>query len=211
MINRQIPILAARLFLPDTPEVRLEPFTHRWTEVLTRDVLDQQGNPMLRDDGENQFETYEQYQVLETFRPVATGFGDYLSLPRGDISKVSQYLRPRYIDLRPVVPLGFNLEVAEHVLQDPRWPDQARMIREWALHGQGIVKAETGAGKTLVGIGGVAAMGLTTLILSKRRDAMPQWEAASANLLGVTLISMALPVLSSTSKAFKLITSENLA
>jgi superfamily II DNA or RNA helicase len=190
MINRQIPILAARLFLPDTPEVRLDQFTHRWTEILTRDVLDQQGNPVLRDDGENQFETYEQPQVIETFRSVATGFGDYLSLPRGDFSKVAQYMRPRYVDLRPVVPLGSPLEVAEHVLQDPRWPDQARMIREWAQHGQGIVKAETGAGKTLVGIGAVAAMGLATLILSKRRDAMPQWEAEFRRHTNIAALEM---------------------
>lgn len=190
MINRNIPILAARLFIPDTPDVRLDQFTHRWTEFLTRDVLDQQGNVVLRDDGQNKYETYEQAQVIETFRTVATGFGDYLSLPRGDFSKVLQYLGGRFIDLRPVVPLGLDLEVAEHVLQDPRWPDQARMIQEWCRHGQGIVKAETGAGKTLVGIGAVATMGLKTLILSKRRDAMPQWEAEFRRHTNVDALEM---------------------
>jgi superfamily II DNA or RNA helicase len=180
------------LYLPDDPAIDLTPFLHRWTEVLTEDVLDDHGNTIPKPDGSNEVQRREVPHLIETHRLVRTGFQDYLSLPRGEWGKLQPLLPSGYQDLRPVPPLGFTLQVAGHVKQDPRWPDQNRMVAEWAQQGGGIVKAETGAGKTIVGIGAVARLGLRTLVLSKRRDAMPQWEEEFRRHTNVTRLEQRL-------------------
>jgi superfamily II DNA or RNA helicase len=167
-------LLTNRLYLPDDPEIDLSPWIYHWTEYRTVDSLDPDGNMIFREDGSPVTERLEIPHTIETYRLVRTVAGDFISLPRGDLGSVRPFLRG-VEDRRAAVPLLCNLRMREHVLRDPRWPDQARMVDEWAQYGYGIAKGATGSGKTIVGMAAVCRMKLSTLILSKRTDAADQW------------------------------------
>jgi len=168
------PLLTARLYIPDDPGVDLTPYIHDWIEYRTVDVLDEKGNIIHKADGSTVTEHQEIPHCIETYKIIRTVAGDYLSLPRGNAGQVKRWLWGAQ-DNRAAVPLGCRIRLAEHVTSDSRWPDQARMVEEWAQFGYGIAKGATGSGKTIVGIAATCRMMLSTLILSKRTDAADQW------------------------------------
>lgn len=65
--------------------------------------------------------------------------------------------------------------MAEGTTSDHRWPDQERCVDEWLKKGSGVILGDTGSGKTVMGVGAICKLGLTTLIMSKQTDGIEQW------------------------------------
>lgn len=174
----QQPILANRLYLPETEVTKglLERFRHHWDEEIWETVEDEEGNPVLTKSGKPKVEKVVIPHTIDAVREILTGQTvDWIGLPRGDRSIIAQHARDA-VDLRSVNPLGFRLELGQHVLQDSRWADQAECVDQWCREGSGLILGQTGAGKTLVGIGAVCRMGLQTMIISKRGEGEGHWE-----------------------------------
>jgi len=121
----------------------------------------------------------QKQDVEESFLTYRELFGkdgtSYISFPRGNLEKLEPFLRQGYQDLRPVVPLEVQLEMSESTLEDHRWADQERCIHEYLKRGYGIIEGDTGSGKTVMGVGVIAMLGMTTLILSSLTDGTDQW------------------------------------
>ena len=64
---------------------------------------------------------------------------------------------------------------------------QDRALRELLKHDAGILVAPPGAGKTIIGIGSIAARRTNTLVLVHRRPLLDQWRAQIASFLGIPL------------------------
>jgi superfamily II DNA or RNA helicase len=167
-------LLTSRLYIPDDPELDLSSYVHNWIEYQTVDALDDQGKIQHKADGSTVTTRIEIPHTIETYKVVRTVAGDFLSLPRGNLGSIKRWLWDAQ-DLRSAAPLGCRLKLLDHVTSDSRWPDQARMVDEWAQYGYGIAKGATGSGKTIVGIAATCRMMLSTLILSKRTDGAEQW------------------------------------
>lgn len=172
------PILANRLYLPETdvPVSLKEQFRHHWVEKRHETVLDDEGEPVMTDSGPKT-QMVKIDHTVDSLRHILSGRSvDWVGLPRGDRNLIRTQLRDA-VDLRSVNPLGFQIKMAQHVLEDDRWGPQEECVDKWCQAGGGLVIGQTGAGKTLIGIGGVARMGLQTLILSKRGEGESHWEA----------------------------------
>ncbi len=170
-------ILANRLYLPET-EVSpglLERFRHHWDEIIFEPVLDPEGNPVMQK-GKPKVERMVYPRTIDSIREIRTGQAvDWIGLPRGDASILGLKMRDA-VDLRSCSPLGFKLEILDHVLEDDRWPKQAECVDQWCRVGSGLIIGQTGSGKTIMGIGGTCRMGLQTLIMSKRGEGEGHWE-----------------------------------
>ena len=172
------PILASRLYVPETDvqHSMLERFRHHWEEVRYEHVLDDEGEQVLTKQGTPKVDPVMIPHTIESVREILTGQAvDWIGLPRGDISIIEPLLH-NVIDLRSIAPLGFRLQMGQHVLDDDRWPPQDECVDQWCRAGSGLVLGQTGSGKTIVGIGAVIRMGLQTLIVSKRGEGEAHWE-----------------------------------
>lgn len=172
------PILANRLYVPERLVDRrlLERFRHHWTEATYQFVLDEDGLVVMTSDGKQKRERVEVDHVVTAYRSLLSGQAeDWVGFPRGDAKDLKPLLR-RAVDLRAVNPLGFRLHLAKHVTEDDRWPDQKRCVDEWCRAGSGIILGQTGAGKTIIGLGVISRFGQETLIVSKRGDGEKHWE-----------------------------------
>jgi len=172
------PILANRLYLPegDVDAALLQQFRHTWQEKIYEQVVDENGEQVLTASGKPKIKQHTVSHTIEAQRELFTGGEtDWFGLPRGDMSIIQRYAAEA-VDLRCVAPLGINLKLAHHVTADKRWKDQARCVEAWLQQGSGLILGQTGAGKTILGIGGVCRLGLTTLIISKRGEGEGHWE-----------------------------------
>lgn len=155
----------------------IERWSYDWVETLWEEIVDEYGVVQLKDNGEPQVQPVEEDRHLVTCERVYTGMGDYYAFPRGNLAKLRPYLRERnLVDLRSAPALGFPLKINRSTTRDPRWEAQARCIRGWFKKGGGIIQATTGSGKTIIGIGMMAKMGLRTILFSRRKDAYKQWR-----------------------------------
>jgi superfamily II DNA or RNA helicase len=173
-------VLANQLFVPDhwLEAEDLEPWSYYWTERCYEEEADLQGNLILDKYGKPKLKVWDEDRELKTYRNIRTaGVTQYVGIPRGNLSKVRGLVRDFSVDdIRSIPFLGFQIELNHNVLEDHRWPDQERCVSEWMAKGYGIVKGDTGSGKSLMGIGIMAKLGLQTIILSTLRDGREQWE-----------------------------------
>ncbi len=131
-------------------------------------VLDQYDQPILEKDTE--------VHTLKTYKEFFSSRGvPGLALPRGDLSKLKDLLKHGYVDKRPLAPLGVSLRMREETTSDHRWADQARCVDEYMSSGYGIIKGDPGSGKTVMGIGVLCRLGLTTLLMTRQKDGTSQW------------------------------------
>lgn len=172
-------LLANQAFVPETliTKENLGRWRYEWTDRITEEKVDEFGELVVNRFGRPKLKTKLIERSLKTYEWIYTnGESDYVAIPRGDIKKLGPLLRANEtIDVRSTTPLGIELEIGEHVLQDPRWPEQERCVKEVLRRRCGIVTGKTGAGKSIVGIGVIAGMEMKTLILSKRRDGNTHW------------------------------------
>ena len=172
------PILANRLYLPEAmvDAALLQQFRHNWQEKIYEQVFDEDGVQVLTASGKPKIKRRTITHTIEAQRELLMGGrADWIGLPRGDLSIIHRYAKDA-VDLRAVVPLGIDLQLADHVTSDKRWPDQARCVDKWLQQSSGLILGQTGSGKTPVGIGAVCKLGLTTLIISKRGEGEGHWE-----------------------------------
>ena len=154
----------------------LQQFRHTWQEKIYERVLDEDGELVLTNSGKPKIKQRMLSHTIEAQREMCMGGEtDWFGLPRGDMNIIQRYAAAA-VDLRAIPPLGIDLKLAHHVTSDKRWPDQARCVNAWLKQGSGLILGQTGAGKTILGIGGTCRLGLTTLIVSKRGEGEGHWE-----------------------------------
>lgn len=177
-MDKQKIVLANRLFVPASlvEDSYLQKFHYTWNQVEYRLEEDEYGD-VVKDSRDEPVRIREVKEVtFQTFKETfPIGGGHYYAFPRGNLEKVSGYLRGDYSDRRPLNPLGVPLKLRKHVVKDHRWPDQKRCVVEYLKLGYGILKGDTGSGKTIMGIAAMCRIGMTTIILSKRKDGNRQW------------------------------------
>lgn len=138
--------------------------------------VDEDDNIVMDDFGKPVLNKRTDVRTLHTYKEVYRANGEvYYMFPRGNMQKLTHWLKQPHNDLRPLTPLGFHLRMAQRTLADHRWPDQRRCIFDWLKMGGGIVLGDTGSGKTVIGVGAICRLGLTTLIMSKQTDGIDQW------------------------------------
>lgn len=94
----------------------------------------------------------------------------------GDLEKMKKIFgHLPMVDKRVAPELGFRLKLKKYVKRDQRWPEQLRLIKTWMENKYGLLTADTGAGKSLVGIGIVRLLDTTTLILCDRTGTRGHW------------------------------------
>ena len=172
-------ILANQLYVPQSLIERedLERWAYDWVETIYEERLDEHDMVILKENGEPEVIPVEYDRHLTTCHRVYTGFNDYYAFPRGNMKKLRPYLRGgKYVDLRAAPAFDFHLRVKKKTKRDKRWKAQSRCIRQWTRTGSGLIKGTTGSGKTVIGVGGIATLGLKTLIISARKDAFKQWH-----------------------------------
>lgn len=172
-------ILSNRLLVPSDllSDKDLLKWHYEWDEKIFEIEEDEFGEVVRDRFNEPVKKSHDEHRVLKTYREVFSPNGDaYIALPRGNLGKLGFLLKKQHKDLRPLNPIGIPLSIGEHVLKDHRWPDQKRCIIEYLKNGYGIVEGDTGSGKTIVGLGAIIKLKMTTLILSKRTDGNAHWE-----------------------------------
>lgn len=178
MANHSNITLSNRLIVPAhlVTEDDLRQFYYEWKENKYSLKEDEFGEVVL-----NEFEKpiRERTKVIYSLRSYREIFGkggeNYISFPRGNRQKIGRFLHMRHRDLRPIIPLGVKLQINNSTKEDHRWSDQKRCIDEYMQYGHGIIEGDTGSGKTIVGIGVLCELGMTTLILSPQTDGTDQW------------------------------------
>ena len=172
------PILANRLFVPEAnvDSSMMAKFRHHWTKITHEERVGDDGLVEVDANGKAIVDKKKEPIVIDGNRHILTGLGtDYIGLPRGSLKEIKQYL-PNAIDIRSRAKLPFDLQVAEHVHEDGRWPDQERCVDSFCKKGSGIVLGQTGAGKTVVGLGIVAQLNMQTLIMTTMKAGYKHWE-----------------------------------
>lgn len=168
-------ILGNKLFVPTqmvSDEV-LRRFRVEWKEDIAEEVVDEEGY-IVYDGNRPKLNRYTVPHVYQTYSQLHGADQSYIALPRGDRELIAEFL-PQAVDIRSTAALGYPLNVAPHVVADPRWVDQSRCIAAWMKHGSGLLLGTTGSGKTLMGIGVACRLGLRTLVLSGRVAAEGVW------------------------------------
>lgn len=171
-------ILSNRLFVPAylVANEQLERWHYTWEETIHEPKVDEFGELVLDAKGEPETVKRKEQRTLTSYRELFQQDGTaYISLPRGDLSKLLPFLRQGYEDRRPIRPLGFPIRMSPKTMQDPRWPDQQRCVEEYLRYGYGIIEGTTGSGKTVMGIGVMRKLGFTTLLVSTLTDGVAQW------------------------------------
>jgi len=174
-------ILANKLWVPSNlvNNQMLQDWTYEWTEAryeLKENEYgeveeDQYGNPVK--------ELKTEFKQIKTYRERVLPDGStYVEFPRGNLKKLQRLLTRSHEDRRPLSCIGYKLKLSQKVLTDHRWPDQKRCAEEYLKKGYGIIKGDTGSGKTVIGIAVACKLGLTALIISTMTDGIKQWIAA---------------------------------
>jgi len=173
-------ILSNRLLVPShlLSNNDLTKWHYEWDEKIVEYKEDEFGEVILDRYNNPVKISHEEHKILKTYREVFSPNGDpYVALPRGNLAKLQFILKQGYKDLRPLNPTGIDLHLGKHVLSDHRWPDQKRCTLEFLKRGYGIIEGDTGSGKTIIGIAAAVRLGMTTLIISKRKDGNAHWES----------------------------------
>jgi len=171
-------ILSNKLLVPHdaVDDNLLKRWHYEWKEFRFVPREDELGDLVLDSFGEPVKDKEVEVHTLNTYREFFTASGiPGLSLPRGDLSKLLPLLRRGYRDLRPVSPLGVDLQINPSTKADHRYEDQARCVDEWLRKGYGIIKGDPGSGKTVMGLLALARMKQTTLLMMKQTDGIGQW------------------------------------
>jgi len=154
----------------------LQQWHYEWSEFITEPEVDEDDNVLMDDFGNQILNRRSEVRTFRTYKEVYRSNGDvYYMFPRGNMEKLSTFLKQPYRDLRPLTPLGFELKMSPKTLSDHRWPDQKRCVDDWLGKGGGIILGDTGSGKTVIGVGVLCRLGVTTLIMSKQSDGIEQW------------------------------------
>lgn len=107
--------------------------------------------------------------------------GEALVLPRGLLSAVEDALRPELRDLRVCPPLSAPFRLSA-TLRDY----QLAAVSTIQDDEQGVIQAPTGSGKTVIGLGLIAALGTPALFVVHTRVLLDQTAESMAEMLGVT-------------------------
>lgn len=170
--------LANRLYVPalQVSAQQLERWHYSWTEPVYDYQLNELGEPLLDAKGDPIKVRRLEDRTLVAYRELFSAYGDaYVAFPRGDIGKLKTFLQDGVVDTRPIAPLGFKLKMAPATMQDSRWPDQRACAEKFLQQGYGIITADTGAGKTVMGTAVTVKLGLRTLIVSTMVAGVNQW------------------------------------
>ena len=123
------------------------------------------------------------YQTEKFFRLIEED-GEYISLPRGFLVKLTDYLRTRNVpfslrDERTSVPdISFNSIIELK-------PEQAQVVDLVMEVDQGVIVAPPGSGKTIMGLELIARRTQSALILTHRKQIMDQWVDRIQTYLGI--------------------------
>jgi superfamily II DNA or RNA helicase len=170
--------LANRLYVPahKVSTQQLERWHYSWTEAVYEYRLDEVGEVVRDDKGDPIKDKRIEDRTLIAYRELFSANGDaYIAFPRGDLEKLKPFLQDGYVDTRPIAPLGFQLRMSPDTMQDHRWPDQRACAEKFLRKGGGIITADTGAGKTVMGAAVLVKLGLRTLVVSTMTDGVNQW------------------------------------
>ena len=173
-------ILSNKLYVPENLITRrqLEKWYYEWEEKKYVERIDEDGEIETDSAGNPLFDVEYIDRSLRTFSEINTWSGvNYVGLPKGNWEKCKHLLN-KYpvVDLRPIPQLDFNLKLKKKVKKDHRWlGGQEHCVKEYLKHGYGVIKSDTGSGKTVIGVAVAAALGLKTIVTSKRKDGNRHW------------------------------------
>lgn len=170
--------LSNRLYVPalKVSTQQLERWHYSWTEPVYEYQLNELGEPLFDASGDPIKTRKLEDRTLIAYRELFSNGGDaYVAFPRGDLGKLKTFLQEGYVDTRPIAPLGFSLQMSPKTIQDHRWPDQRACAEKFIRQGYGIITADTGAGKTVMGTAVMVKLGLRTLAVSTMVDGVNQW------------------------------------
>ncbi len=108
-------------------------------------------------------------------------------VPRGAAARVADVLS-RYGNLRPKYEDQRSRGTAIPIVRSPEFTErdyQTRAVAELVKHTQGLVVLPCGCGKTMLGGGAIAALGVTTLVLVPTEDLADQWAGMVQEALGI--------------------------
>jgi len=184
-------VLSNKLYVPENLVTRrqLKKWYYEWEEKKYVERIDEEGDIETDHAGNPLYDIEYIDRSLRTFNEINTSSGiNFIGLPKGDWEKCKYFFKRYPVrDLRPIPQLGFNLKLKKKVKKDHRWLDgQKRCVEEFLKHGHGIVKSDTGSGKTVIGVAIAAALGLTTLVISKRKDGNRHWLKEFRKLTNIT-------------------------
>jgi superfamily II DNA or RNA helicase len=155
---------------------QLERWHYSWTEAVYEYQLNELGEPILDANDEPVKLKRMEDRTLTAYRELFAPDGEaYVAFPRGDLGKLKIFLQGGFVDNRPLAPLGFQLRMSPNTMRDPRWPDQRTCAEKFLRQGYGIITADTGAGKTVMGTAVLVKLGLRTLAVSTMTDGVNQW------------------------------------
>ena len=170
--------LSNKLIVPEryVSEQELRNWHYEWEETIIEPEVDEDDNVVLDDFGQPVTTKRVEQRTLRTYKERFLSGGECVYMfPRGNAEKIQHFLKNPHRDLRPLTPLGFPLQMSQRTTSDHRWPDQERCVNEWLKRGGGIILGDTGSGKTVMGVGAICRLGLTTLIMSGQTDGIDQW------------------------------------
>jgi superfamily II DNA or RNA helicase len=184
-------ILANKLYVPSglVPNRYLKNnWYYSWEEKIIEEQTDEYGDIVTDPYGNTLFDVRYEDRSLSTFEELQLlGRSSCFSFHTGNLQKIKRLVQKFGAeDLRPIAPLGFPLKLQRFVKKDHRWRSgQRRAVTRFLRAGSGIVKGETGSGKTVIGVGIMCRLGLRTIILSKRRDGNDHWVSEIRTLTNI--------------------------
>lgn len=123
------------------------------------------------------------YQTEKFFRLIEED-GEYVVLPRGFLTKLTDYLRSRGV--------SFLIRDERAAVSDVSFvstielrPEQAEAVDLAMAVEQGVVIAPPGSGKTIMGLELIAHHAQPALILTHRKQIMDQWIERTQTFLGI--------------------------
>lgn len=179
MARRRI-ILANQCFVPSSLISRdeLRRWRYEWEERIYEDVVDENGDVVLRKNGEPRTKSRVERRTMKSWEWVYGNDYRWAALPRGNMEKLRPILRAHQelvVDARSSVPLDIGIRLLPQTKKDQRWAAQKEAVQEWMQYGYGIIKGDPGSGKTIMGMAAIGRTKQRTLILSARRDGNTHW------------------------------------
>jgi superfamily II DNA or RNA helicase len=155
----------------------LKLYRYDWDEEVWEEMRDVYGHQVMSRYGKPEVFKTTVHHTLATHKQVWTEDNSWTAIPRGDWGKLTPiFSHSKVIDLRQISPLGVTLCLKPEVLKDKRWrKGQTQAVSKYLEHGYGVVKGDTGSGKTVIGAGILCALGQRTLILTARKDGNVHW------------------------------------
>jgi superfamily II DNA or RNA helicase len=137
-------------------------------------------NPVFYERQRLRLSTHQTPRLIRCYEEDLT----HLRLPRGLLAKVEEAVanvgsRLRIEDRRPTpgpLPLEFHGELT---------PQQQSAVEALLVHGDGVLVAPPGAGKTVIACALIAERKLPTLILAHSKPLLEQWRTQLQTLLGL--------------------------